>query len=136
MQSAARIADYLSSHPHVGFVRYPGRADHPHADIVKRQMSGGGTLVAFDVAGGKAAAFAFAKELQLIKISSNLGDAKSLVTHPATSTHQRLTPEARAALGVSDGLVRLSVGLEDADDLIDDLAAALSVLDERELAAE
>ncbi len=128
-ENAARIADFLSAHPHVGLVRYPGRADHPHAPLVKRQMSGGGTLVAFEIAGGKPAAFAFGRALKLIKISSNLGDAKSLITHPATSTHQRLTPEARAALGVSEGMVRLSVGLEDADDLIDDLGAALSALD-------
>ncbi len=125
-----------SGHPGVGLVRYPGRADHPHAALVKEQMSGGGTLVAFEIAGGKPAAFAFARELELIKISSNLGDAKSLITHPATSTHQRLTPEARAALGVSEGLVRLSVGLEDPDDLIDDLAGALGVLDRQGLAAE
>jgi O-succinylhomoserine sulfhydrylase len=136
MESAARIADFLSGHPHIGLVRYPGRADHPHAAIVRRQMSGGGTLVAFEIAGGKAAAFAFARELQLIKISSNLGDAKSLITHPATTTHHRLTPEARQALGVSEGLVRLSVGLEDPDDLIDDLAGALGVLDRQGLAAE
>lgn len=134
-QSAARIADFLSGHPQIRLVRYPGRADHPHAALVKRQMSGGGTLVAFEIAGGKPAAFAFGKALKLIKISSNLGDAKSLITHPATSTHQRLTPEARAALGVSEGMVRLSVGLEDADDLIEDLTAALSALD-RPLAAE
>jgi O-succinylhomoserine sulfhydrylase len=136
MQSAARIADFLAAHPHISFVRYPGRSDHPHADIVKKQMSGGGTLVAFEIAGGKPAAFAFARGLEVIKISSNLGDAKSLVTHPATTTHQRLTPEARAGLGVTEGLVRLSVGLEDADDLIEDLSAALSALDRRGLAAE
>jgi O-succinylhomoserine sulfhydrylase len=134
-QNAARIADFLSDHPHVRLVRYPGRADHPHAALVKRQMSGGGTLVAFEIAGGKRAAFAFGRALSLIKISSNLGDAKSLITHPATSTHQRLTPEARAALGVTEGMVRLSVGLEDADDLIADLTAALSALN-RPLAAE
>ena len=99
-------------------------------------MSGGGTLVAFEVQGGKQAAFAFANQLSLITISNNLGDAKSLITHPATTTHQRLTPEARAALGVGEGLLRLSVGLEDADDLIADLDAALAVLDRQDLAAE
>jgi O-succinylhomoserine sulfhydrylase len=135
-RSAARIADFLSDHPQVSLVRYPGRADHPHAALVKRQMSGGGTLIAFEVAGGKPAAFAFARELQLIKISSNLGDAKSLITHPATTTHQRLTPEARAALSVSEGMVRMSVGLEDPDDLIEDLAGALGALDQQGLAAE
>ncbi len=135
-RSAARIADFLSDHPQVSLVRYPGRADHPHAALVKRQMSGGGTLIAFEIAGGKPAAFAVARELELIKISSNLGDAKSLITHPATTTHQRLTPEARAALGVSEGMVRLSVGLEDPDDLIEDLAGALGALDQQGLAAE
>ena len=77
------------------------------------------------MAGGKAAAFRLANALEVIKISNNLGDAKSLITHPATTTHQRLTPEARASLGIGDGLLRLSVGLEDADDLVDDLARGL-----------
>jgi O-succinylhomoserine sulfhydrylase len=136
MQSAERIADFLSGCQHIRQVRYPGRPDHPQADLVKRQMRGGGTLVSFEFAGGKAAAFAFANQLSIIKISNNLGDAKSLITHPATTTHQRLTPEARAALGVNDGLLRLSVGLEDVDDLIDDLGAALAALDQHGLAAE
>ncbi|MEJ0093676.1 MAG: O-succinylhomoserine sulfhydrylase [Methylocella sp.] len=136
MESAARIADFLSDQPQVSRVIYPGRADHPQAEIVKRQMSGGGTLVSFDITGGKAAAFAFANRLELIKISSNLGDAKSLITHPATTTHQRLAPQARAALGVNEGLLRLSVGLEDVEDLLDDLSTALAVLDRQGLAAE
>jgi len=136
MENAGRIADFLSGHRHILSVRYPGRPDHPQADIIKRQMAGGGTLVALELSGGKAAAFAFANRLSLIKISNNLGDAKSLITHPATTTHQRLTPEARAALGVNEGLLRLSVGLEDADDLIEDLEAALSSLDQQGLAAE
>jgi O-succinylhomoserine sulfhydrylase len=99
-------------------------------------MSGGGTLVAFEVLGGKQAAYAVGNHLSLITIANNLGDAKSLITHPATTTHQRLTPEARAALGVGEGLLRLSVGLEDAEDLIADLGAALAVLDRQDLAAE
>ena len=99
-------------------------------------MAGGGTLVAFEVAGGKPAAYAVGNQLSLITIANNLGDAKSLITHPATTTHQRLTPEAKAALGVGEGLLRLSVGLEDAADLIADLDAALAVLDREELAAE
>lgn len=136
MESAGRIADFLVGHRHIQSVRYPGRPDHPQADIVKKQMAGGGTLVAFEISGGKAAAYAFANRLSLIKISNNLGDAKSLITHPATTTHQRLTSEARAALGVNEGLLRLSVGLEDADDLIDDLEAALAGLDRQGLAAE
>ncbi len=135
-ESAARIADFLAASRHIRRVRYPGRADHPQADIIKRQMAGGGTLLALEFVGGKAAAYAFANQLSLIKISNNLGDAKSLITHPATTTHQRLTPEARAALGVSDGLLRLSVGLEDVEDLIDDMEAALAGLDRQGLAAE
>src|SRR4029077_5373162 len=105
-QSAERIAEFLSGHRYVFNVRYPGRPDHPQADIVKRQMSAGGTLVSFEVRGGKPAAFAFGNRLSLIAIANNLGDAKSLMTHPATTTPQRLTPEARAALGVTDGLLR------------------------------
>lgn len=135
-RTAARLADFLAGHAHVFNVRYPGRADHPQADLVKRQMTGGGTLVAFDVGGGREAAFAFANRLRIIKISNNLGDAKSLVTHPATTTHQKLTPEERAAFGIGEGLLRLSVGLEDPEDLIEDLDAALATLDRRDLAAE
>jgi O-succinylhomoserine sulfhydrylase len=135
-ETAARIADFLSGHRHIVKVRYPGRPDHPQAEIIKRQMSGGGTLVAFEVQGGKQAAYAVGNQLSLIAIANNLGDAKSLITHPATTTHQRLTPEARAALGVTDGLLRLSAGLEDADDLIADLDAALASLDRQHLAAE
>jgi O-succinylhomoserine sulfhydrylase len=125
VRSAARIADYLADRPGVTRVIYPGRADHPQAVIARRQMAGGGTLVAFDVEGGKAAAFATANALSIIGISNNLGDAKSLVTHPETTTHQRLKPEQRAALGIGPGLLRLSVGLEDVEDLIEDLGQAL-----------
>jgi O-succinylhomoserine sulfhydrylase len=128
VRSAERIADYLADHPGVGRVLYPGRPDHPQAALVKRQMSGGGTLVSFDVKGGKAAAFKMANALSIIGISNNLGDAKSLMTHPATTTHQRLKPEMRADLGIGEGMVRLSVGLEDVEDLIEDLGQALDVL--------
>ncbi|BBU62770.1 O-succinylhomoserine sulfhydrylase [Methylosinus sp. C49] len=124
--SAARIADFLAEQKEIARVLYPFRADHPQAELARRQMTGGGTLVTFDVAGGKAAAFRLANALKIVKISNNLGDAKSLVTHPATTTHQRLTPEARALIGVGDGLLRLSVGLEDTDDLLDDLARGLA----------
>jgi O-succinylhomoserine sulfhydrylase len=124
--SAARIADFLAKQKEIARVLYPFRADHPQAELARRQMTGGGTLVTFDVAGGKAAAFRLANALKIVKISNNLGDAKSLVTHPATTTHQRLTPEARALIGVGDGLLRLSVGLEDTDDLLDDLARGLA----------
>jgi O-succinylhomoserine sulfhydrylase len=136
MASAGRIADFLAEQPGITRVIYPGRADHPQADIIKRQMAGGSTLVAFEVAGGKAAAFRMANALSVITISNNLGDAKSIITHPATTTHQRLTAEARHAMGISDGLLRLSVGLEDADDLLDDLRAALDVREATGLAAE
>ena len=123
--SAARIADALAAHPAVTRVIYPGRPDHPQAEIVKKQMTGGSSLICFEVAGGKAGAFACANALEIVRISNNLGDAKSLVTHPSTTTHQRLTAEARAELGITDGMLRLSVGLEDVDDLIEDLGAAL-----------
>jgi O-succinylhomoserine sulfhydrylase len=124
-RSAERIASFLSEHPRVRRVFYPGRADHPQYEVARRQMSGGGTLVAFEVLGGKTEAFAFANALSIIGISNNLGDAKSLITHPETTTHQRLTPEQRAALGIGPGLLRLSVGLEDAEDLVEDLERAL-----------
>src|SRR6201996_3696909 len=123
--SAAAIAEVLAQHPKISRLIYPGRADHPQAATVKKQMRGGSTLVGFEVKGGKAAAFRVLNGLRLARISKNLGDAKSLVTHPATTTHQRLTPEARAELGISEGFIRLSVGLEHRDDLIEDLQAAL-----------
>ncbi len=129
--SAARIADFLVAQRGIVKVLYPGRNDHPQAALAKRQMKGGGTLVAFEVEGGKPAAFRFANALSVIGISNNLGDAKSLVTHPATTTHQRLPPEVRAELGIGDGILRLSVGLEDVDDLIEDLAHALTQVDTR-----
>jgi O-succinylhomoserine sulfhydrylase len=123
--SAAVIADALSTHPKISRLIYPGRADHPQAATVKKQMRGGSTLVGFEIKGGKPAAFRALNALKIARISNNLGDAKSLVTHPATTTHQRLKPEARAELGISEGFVRLSVGLEHPDDLIEDLVAAL-----------
>lgn len=123
--TAARIADVLASHPKISRLVYPGRADHPQAALVKKQMRGGSTLVGFEVKGGKQGAFRVLNELKLAKISNNLGDAKSLVTHPATTTHQRLKPEDRAALGISEGFIRFSAGLEHVDDLIEDLTAAL-----------
>ncbi|MCV3243257.1 O-succinylhomoserine sulfhydrylase [Mesorhizobium sp. ZC-5] len=124
-ESSARIADFLADHSAVGRVIYPGRADHPQADVIKRQMKGGSTLICFDLKGGKKSAFAFSNALDVILISNNLGDAKSLITHPATTTHKNLTDEARAELGIDPGTLRLSVGLEDVDDLIEDIDAAL-----------
>jgi O-succinylhomoserine sulfhydrylase len=126
MQSAERIADYLATAPGIERVLYPTRTDHPQHELARRQMKGGGTLVAFDVRGGKGGAFRFANALSIIKISNNLGDSKSLITHPATTTHQRLGPGARAEMGVGDGMLRLSVGLEDVEDLIEDLEAGLA----------
>ncbi|MCD1642961.1 O-succinylhomoserine sulfhydrylase [Aurantimonas coralicida] len=127
-RSAARIADTLAEHGKVNKVIYPGRADHPDAAIIARQMTGGSTLLAFEVAGGKEAAFRFSNALAIILISNNLGDAKSLITHPATTTHKNLTPEARTELGISDGLLRLSIGLEDVDDLLEDIEGALAAV--------
>jgi O-succinylhomoserine sulfhydrylase len=124
-QTAGRIADALALHPGVVRLVYPGRPDHPQADLVASQMLGPSTMIAFTVAGGKAGAFRVMNALRLIRISNNLGDAKSLVTHPATTTHSRFTPQERADLGITDGLVRLSVGLEHPDDLTEDLLAAL-----------
>jgi O-succinylhomoserine sulfhydrylase len=124
-ESAGRIADVLADHSRVARVIYPGRADHPQAEIVRKQMSGGSTLICFDIEGGKKSAFAFQNALEIVLMSNNLGDAKSLITHPATTTHKNLTDEARAELGIGPGTVRLSVGLEDTGDLIDDIVQAL-----------
>jgi len=124
-ETAAAVADFLAQHPKISRLIYPGRADHPQAATVKKQMRAGSTLVGFEVKGGKAGAFRFLNGLKLSRISNNLGDAKSLVTHPATTTHQRLTLEARAELGISEGFVRYSAGLEHRDDLIEDMQAAL-----------
>jgi len=124
--AAGRVADFLASHPKIAQVIYPGRADHPQADIVRKQMSGGSTLICLELKGGKQAAFAFQNALNIVRISNNLGDAKSLITHPATTTHKNLTDEARAELGIGPGTLRLSLGLEDADDLLEDIEQALA----------
>ncbi len=124
--TAAKIADHLAGKPGVGRVLYCGRPDHPQAAIARRQMTGGGQMIAFEVAGGKAGAFRFQNALRLVKISNNLGDAKTLITHPATTTHHRIGPEARAELGITDGMLRLSVGLEAFEDLEADLDAGLA----------
>jgi O-succinylhomoserine sulfhydrylase len=126
-QSAAAIAEALAQHPKISRLIYPGRADHPQAALVKKQMRAGSTLIGFEVKGGKPAAFRFLNGLKLSRISNNLGDARSLVTHPATTTHQRLPIEARAELGIGEGFVRFSAGLEHADDLIEDMHAALEL---------
>ena len=127
-ETAAAVADALAGHAKIKRLIYPGRPDHPQAEIVRKQMRAGSTLVAFEVAGDKAGTFRFLNALKLARITNNLGDAKSLVTHPATTTHQRLTPAQRAELGISDGLVRFSAGLEHPDDVMEDLLAALAAV--------
>ena len=123
--NALDVATFLEGRSGVARVLYPWLTSHSQHALAKRQMSAGGTIVSFDVAGGKNSAFAFLDRLCLVDISNNLGDSKSLITHPATTTHQRLSVEDRAALGIGDGLVRLSVGLEDVEDIKIDLAEAL-----------
>jgi O-succinylhomoserine sulfhydrylase len=125
-ETAAAVAATLAEHPKVTRLIYPGRSDHPQAAVIRRQMQAGSNLVAFEVKGEKAGAFRFQDALKLVKISNNLGDAKSLITHPATTTHQRLTPAARGELGISDGMVRLACGLEHGDDIVEDLVTALA----------
>ncbi|MCA6097546.1 O-succinylhomoserine sulfhydrylase [Bradyrhizobium australafricanum] len=124
-ENAAKIAEALARHPKITRLVYPGRPDHPQAETVKKQMGAGSTLVGFEVKDGKAGAFRCLNALKISRISNNLGDAKSLVTHPATTTHQRLAPEARAELGISEGFIRFSAGLEHPDDLIEDFERAL-----------
>jgi O-succinylhomoserine sulfhydrylase len=124
--NASAVADFLADHPAVKRLLYPGRADFPQCALAERQMAAGGSLVTFELDGDKARAFRFLNALELIDISNNLGDAKSLVTHPTTTTHQRLSPAERAHLGITEGMVRLSVGLEDPADLIEDLDRALA----------
>jgi O-succinylhomoserine sulfhydrylase len=125
-ENALKIADFLAEQNKVSRVLYPFRADHPQHNLARAQMDGGGGVVTFEVEGGKDGAFRMENALKLIDISNNLGDTKSLITHPATTTHQRLTPEARAELGVTDAMLRISVGLEDTADLCEDLAQALA----------
>ncbi|TQM62851.1 O-succinylhomoserine sulfhydrylase [Humibacillus xanthopallidus] len=123
--SALEVARFLESHPKVAKVVHPFLASHPQHELAKRQMLAAGTVVTFELVGGKDEAFALMNALEVIDISNNLGDSKSLITHPATTTHRRLTPEARAAVGITDGVLRVSIGLEDVRDLIDDLGRAL-----------
>jgi O-succinylhomoserine sulfhydrylase len=125
-EAAAKVADFLATQKKISRVLYPFRPDHPQHNLAKAQMEGGGGVVTFDLVGGKNSAYRMANALKLIDISNNLGDAKSLITHPWTTTHQRLTPEARLGLGVTEGMMRLSVGLEDPADLCEDLEQALA----------
>ena len=125
-QSAEAVARFLEGRTEVSHTRYPTLESHPQRELAMRQMSAGGTMVTFDLAGGREAAFAFMNALGVVDISNNLGDSKSLITHPATTPHMRIGAEERAKLGIGDGTVRLSIGLEDRQDLIEDLETALA----------
>ena len=125
--NATKVAHFLESRGDISRVLYPGLTSHPQYALAQKQMSGPGSIVGFEVPGGKDGAFRFMNALQLIDISNNLGDAKSLVTHPTTTTHQRLQEEDRLVLGITPGYVRISVGLEDAADIVEDLDQALAV---------
>jgi O-succinylhomoserine sulfhydrylase len=127
-RGAQILADAFDGHDALARVIYPGLPSHPQHELTKAQMGSGGTVLSFDLKGGQAAAFRFLNALKVVTISNNLGDAKSIVTHPATTTHQRLTEAQRTDLGITDGLVRLSVGIEDPGDLVDDLAQALAAV--------
>ena len=127
-RNAAAVADFLSERAEIARVLYPFRPDHPQHALAVKQMSAGGTLVTFDIKGGKEETFRFMNALNLMDVSNNLGDSRSLATHPATTTHMRLPEEERARLGITAGTVRLSVGLEDVADLIEDLADALDAI--------
>lgn len=126
--SAQRLAEALQAHPAVRTVLFPGLPSHPQHELARRIMGGPGTVVAFDLAGGKEAAFAFMDALKVVLISNNLGDARSIATHPATTTHQRLPAGQKATLGITPGLIRLSVGLEDTEDLLADVLGALAAV--------
>ncbi|MGH7054254.1 MAG: O-succinylhomoserine sulfhydrylase [Stellaceae bacterium] len=127
-RTAAALARHLEAHPKIARVLYPGLPSHPQYDLAQQQMRLGGSVVGFDVAGDKAACFRFLDALTLVDISNNLGDTKSLVTHPATTTHSRLAPEARSELGIGEGFVRFSAGLEAEADLLADIEQALAVV--------
>jgi O-succinylhomoserine sulfhydrylase len=132
--SAAAIADFLADRPEISRALYPTRADHPQRALATRQMTAGGTVVTFDLAGGKEAAFRTMNAFRLIAVSNNLGDSKSLATHPATTTHMKIGADERKRLGITDGTIRLSIGLEDVEDLKDDLAQALAASATRQAA--
>jgi len=127
-ENAVKIADFLADNGAVTRVRYPGRKDHPQHDLAMSQMSAGGTIVTFDAPGGREAAFRLMNALQIVDISNNLGDSKTLITHPASTTHQRLSQAQRDALEIGPGMMRISVGLEDVDDLTEDLAQAIKAM--------
>ena len=123
--NAQKIAEFLESRPEIKSVRYPGLASHPDAAVIKKQMSGGGTTIGIEFNGSQRDAFAFMDALRIIDISNNLGDSKSLITHPSSTTHRRLTPEVQASMGITPSVLRLSIGLEHVDDLLKDISQAL-----------
>ena len=125
-QNAQEVAEFLEGHKKIKSVRFPGLKSHPGYELAKKQMSGGGTTIGIEFAGNQAAVFGFMNKLRVIDISNNLGDSKSLITHPASSTHRRLSPEVQAEMGITESVLRLSVGLEHASDLLKDLDQALS----------
>lgn len=126
--NAAQLADAIAEHPNINKVHYPGRSDHPHYDVHSKQMETGGTLIAFSVKGARAEAFKFLNALELVDISNNLGDTKSLACHPSSTTHRALSEEEQAEMGLDESWIRFSVGLEDVNDLTKDVLAALSTL--------
>ena len=126
--NALQLSEWLEDQRRVRQVWYPGLPSHPQYELASRQMKGGGTVVTFEIDGGRDEAFRLLNALEVIDISNNLGDAKSLVTHPATTTHKRIGPEARAGMGITDGVIRISVGLEDLQDLVEDVERALAAV--------
>ena len=125
-ENAQKIAEFLETRKEIKNVRYPGLASHPDRDVIKKQMKAGGTTIGIEFAGSQKDAFAFMDALCVIDISNNLGDSKSLITHPASTTHRRLAPDVQAEMGITPSVLRLSVGLEHVDDLLKDIAQALS----------
>jgi O-succinylhomoserine sulfhydrylase len=125
-ENAQVVAEFLEGRKEIKSVRFPGLKSHPGYELAKKQMSGGGTTIGIEFAGNQEAVFAFMNKLKVIDISNNLGDSKSLITHPASSTHRRLAPEVQAEMGITESVLRLSVGLEHSTDLIKDLTQALS----------
>ncbi|MEL6377076.1 MAG: O-succinylhomoserine sulfhydrylase [Pseudomonadota bacterium] len=126
--NATALAEALHGHEKLSQVVYPGHKSHPQHDLVRSLMGEGGTVVALEIKGGQEAAFRFLNALEVVLISNNLGDAKSIITHPSTTTHQRLSDEQKDALGITPGLVRLSIGIEHADDIVGDIKAALKAV--------
>ena len=125
-ENAQKIAEFLETRKEIKSVRYPGLASHPDREVIKKQMKAGGTTIGIEFAGSQKDAFRLMDSLRVIDISNNLGDSKSLITHPASTTHRRLSPEVQAEMGITPSVLRLSVGLEHVDDLIKDLTQALN----------